>query len=276
MGRVIKHPDISQVTTVNKLTIPFSQVRGGSLTIAVTVVMGSTILRAQSDRLEVTGTNPSVTALAPVTPTNIAFRKLMQQETGLRQFLSPNCPRFSEDNKGGVGICQVTDPRPTDDQVWSWIENVRAGWQFYQDKQSHAKNYPALVRNGTHFKGLVKAYNDQRAMQNKPAAGASPASPAPALKPLTIELPDFNDEQLQWDTVRGYNGYAGGLHEYRVRVDKNGLLVVKVDAGGTKGTAEWEQISAADRTAQYDKIGLDADKRGDPNYVNNVMKQTGF
>ena len=276
LGRSIKHPDISQVTTTNKLTIPFTQVRGGNLTIAVTVVMGSSTLRAQSEKLEVTGTNPSVGVLAAVAPSNAAFRKLMRLESGLQQFRSPGCPLFSADNLGGVGICQITNPAPTDDQVWSWKENVKAGWQFYQSKQSVARAYPTHVREGS-FKTLVKTYNDQRLAQSKTGAhGSGAASPATALKPLTVTLPDFTDEQLQRDTIRGFNGYAGGLHEYRVRVDNNGLLVVTVDASGTKGTAEWQVISAADRTAHYDQVGLDKKFRGDPNYVDDVMAKDGF
>jgi hypothetical protein len=261
MGRSIKHPDITQVTAANQWTIPFSQVRGGNLSIAVTVMIGSTLLQAQSDKLEITGTNPSTTALAPVAPANDAFRKLMQLESGLQQFRSPGCPKFSGDNYGGVGICQITKPRPTDDQVWNWKENVKAGWQIYREKETIAGRYPANVRNGD-FKALVKAYNDQRLAQSKP--------------PLTVELPDFTDGQLQRDTIRGYNGYPAGLHEYRVRVDKNGLLVVSADAAGSRGTAEWEQMSPDDRKAYYDKSGIDESHRGDVNYVNDVMKQPGF
>jgi hypothetical protein len=40
--------------------------------------------------------------------------------------------------------------------------------------------------------------------------------------------------------------------------DANGMLVVKVDPSGVKGMAEWEVISAQDRTAEYDRRQIPA------------------
>jgi len=249
--------------------------------ISLIVRVGTVTLTAQSQNLQVTGTNPSVGALLSATPNNDAFKKLMRIESGLSQFLSPTCPYFSEDDYGGVGICQVTDPAPTDDQVWSWKENVKAGWQLYQQKEKAARGYPAHVRNSVEFQTLVTAYNNQRLAKSTAAAStagggqARTSNEAPP-KPLLIELPDYTPDQLQRDTIRGYNGYAGGLHEYRVKVDENGLLGVTEDATGTKGTAEWEVITAAERTAYYDKINLPKKKRGDPNYVEDVEAKPSF
>jgi hypothetical protein len=50
-SRLIRHPDISQVTTANKFTVPFTQVRRGDLTIGVTVMVGNATLAAQSQNL---------------------------------------------------------------------------------------------------------------------------------------------------------------------------------------------------------------------------------
>jgi hypothetical protein len=61
-----------------------------------------------------------------------------------------------------------------------------------------------------------------------------------------------------------------------VKVDKDGLLIVTEDPSGTKGKAEWEQISAADRTAYYDSIQIAPNRRGDPNYVDDVEGQVSF
>lgn len=49
------------------------------------------------------------------------------------------------------------------------------------------------------------------------------------------------------------------------KTDEHNLLVVHLDEGGRTGTAEWERIAAADR-----------DAAGDPNYVDDVLSQTGF
>ena len=94
------------------------------------------------------------------------------------------------------------------------------------------------------------------------------------MKPLVIELPDYTDEQLQRDTIRAFNGYAGGLHEYRVKVDANGLLVVTVNAAANKGTAEWELVTADARNAFYDEKKIT--RRGDPNYVEDVLARASF
>jgi hypothetical protein len=265
--RKISHPDITQTTSTNKFTIPFTAIRGGDLTIGVTVTVGKVTLTAQSKSLRIVGTNPSIGALQAVTPNNDAFKKLMRYESDLKQFLSPSCPHFSEDNQGGVGICQLTDPPPNPDQVWSWKANLNAGWALYKKKETTARNYPEVVRKSADFLAKVKAYNDQRAA--KATKGAT-------VKPLAIELPDYDDDQLQRDTLRGFNGYAGGLHEYRVKVDKDGILVITENASGTKGTAQWEVITAAERIAYYDKINLDKRKRGDPNYVDSVETQASF
>ena len=267
LNRQISHPEINQATQTNVFTIPFAQVRGGELTISVSVRVGNVTVTATSEKLQVTGTNPSTSALMNAVLTGDAFKKLMRLESGLRQFRGPTCPLFSGDNLGGVGICQITTPAPTDDQVWSWKENVRAGLDFYRSKENVARQYPRHVRDSQAFKALVKDYNDKRAAKSKPET---------PLKALTITLPDYTAEQLERDTVRGFNGYAGGLHEYRVKVDAAGVLVVTGAAGGTTGTAEWEVISAEARIAEYDKLNIPANHRGDPNYVDDVYAQQAF
>jgi hypothetical protein len=301
-GRVIKHPELTQQGLSEKFPLKFTQVRGGDLTVSVTVTGGTLNVSKSSEKLKIIGTNPSVGTLTTYVqmPSRPGFRKLMRLESGLKQFRSPSCPLFSSDNFGGVGICQITKPAPSDDEVWSWKANVAAGWKLYQSKEQEAKNYVKNLKTGAEFQALVKAYNDNRIAKAKAAAavtpgvagtaGAQPTSaptaPVPGLqpppagagevKPLTIELPDYTDEQLERDTLRGFNGWAGQLHEYKVKVDANGLLVVTMDASGLTGKAEWQLVTAADRTAYYDKIGLDQNKRGDPNYVDDVEKLSSF
>jgi hypothetical protein len=129
------------------------------------------------------------------------------------------------------------------------------------------RGHPKRVRASTEFRAQVADYNKERAQKGRPGK---------PLAPLNVDLPDYTTEQLERDTIRGYNGYAAGLHEYRVKVDADGLLAVSVDSSGTRGTAEWEVISAQERVAEYDRRNIPTNLRGDPSYVDAVFAQAGF
>jgi hypothetical protein len=268
MNRRIEHPEINASTQSNTFTIPFTLIRGGDLTIEVTGRVGNSMVIGRSQGLKVVGTNPSTAALLRAAIMTDAFKRLMRHESGLQQFRPAQCPYFSRDNLGGVGICQITNPRPTDDQVWSWKENLKRGLQLYKEKENVARAYPRRVREGATFKALVDEFNSDRLAQSTPSA---------PLRALNIQLPDYTQDQLERDTVRGFNGYAGdGLHEYRVRLDANNKLFVNVDLGGLNGTAEWERVTAAARIAVYQSKGLASTRWGDPDYVENVYRQASF
>jgi hypothetical protein len=269
-GRVTKHTPISASTSTNAFAIPFTQVRGGDLIVAVSVKVGDATLTAQSSGLTILGTNPSIAALQAAAPASDTFRRLTRLESGLRQFLSPSCPLFSGDNLGGVGLCQLTNPTPTDDQVWSWKANLEGGTALWKSKETTARGFAAQMRKNASFQTLVQAYNSQRAAAAT-AGGSSVAAP-----PISITLPDYTDDQLQRETLRGFNGWAAQLHEFRPRVDANGILVVTVAAGASTGTAEWEVLTVDERNAFYDAAGIAANHRGDVNYVNDVMKKDTF
>ncbi|KQO22027.1 hypothetical protein ASF11_06390 [Acidovorax sp. Leaf76] len=254
-GRSSQHSRIAPQTGLSPTwRIPFTEVRGGLLTVQVIMRVGTTEQRARAS-WTVVGTNPTGTAIRAfansIGANRPVFRKKMRQESSLQQFRTPsNWPKYSSDGLGGVGLCQLTRPAPTADQTWNWKDNVRGGWALYQEKERIAKSYPRNVRTGERFRNLVTAWNRARTAQGLPA--------------LPVELPDYTPEQLELDTLRGFNGYANGLHEYRVRQD-NGVLFVTVDGSGTRGFAEWERVPVADRGTV-----------GDPNYVENVLAQSDF
>jgi hypothetical protein len=255
-GRTTTHRAIApQQGPSNTYVIPFTEVRGGVLTVAVSVRVGTSTLAASSQGLSIVGTNPTPAAIKTkanaIGATKVRFRKQMRQESALRQFTAAGWPLYSADNLGGVGLCQITRPAPTAGQTWNWKDNVEAGWSLYLEKERIARAYPAQVRAGAAFRALVQAWNAQ------PARSGAP--------PVNVTLPDYTADQLELDTIRGFNGFAGGLHEFRVRVDVRGVLVVTLDASGRNGSAEWERVPVADRGSA-----------GDPNYVNNVEAQADF
>ena len=263
VGRTTSHPPINVTTATNSLRIPFTAVRGGTLSVTVTTQVAGAPASATAT-LQINGTNPTLGALQAATlGAPDLFKKLMRLESGLRQFLSPACPLFSGDNLGGVGLCQIT-PAINDDQIWSWKQNLQDGLALWAEKRRIAAAYPNHVRQSPEFSAQVAAYNAQRM--------ARPANPP--LRPISITVPDYTPDQLDLDTVRGFNGFAAGVHEYRLLTDANGILVVTVDPAGATGVAQWQQISPAERTAIYDQLNVT--RRGDVNYVADVQRQASF
>jgi hypothetical protein len=267
-ARVISHPTITQTVVGGSFTIPFTQIRGGVLTISVKATVQGRILTAQSNGLVILGTNPPVASAQAALPHD-TLRRIARFESGYRQFNSAagggtnKCPLFSSDNLGGAGIMQLTSPQPTPDQIWDWTANIRAGVLVFNQKVTAARNYPGQVRGSAGFQNLVQAFNQNRVAHGLPA--------------VQVTLPaftsgDFNNnlQQLELDAIRGFNGWGGHdafgfpLHEFRVAVDSTGLLRVNIDATGTHGTAIWERVPVADRPQTF----------GDPNYVNHVLAQS--
>ena len=236
--------------------IHFPRVRGGLLTISAAVNLPSGCFEKGTKGLRIRGINP------PRQEVNRAcgdqwLQKMVLQESRRRQFAADpetgasNCPLFSGDRLGGVGLLQITVPKPTDDEHWNWKANIERGMQILNEKRNIARQYPAQVRASHGFQDLLRRFN----------AGRNP--------PAVIQLPDFTPVQLEMDAVRGYNGWAGRdafglpLHEFRVPVDAQGNLRVTINASH-HGVIEWEQVPAADRPQNT----------GDPNYVRNVERQT--
>lgn len=127
---------------------------------------------------------------------------------------------------------------------------MSGGRALYLEKERAARAYPERMRSSADFRSLVADWNAARARRG--------------LRAVPVTLPDYTDEELALDTIRGFNGYAGGLHEFRVR-RVNGTLAVTLDDTGTRGTAEWERVPVNERGT-----------RGDPNYVHHIEAQPDF
>lgn len=317
------------------IVVNFNQIRGGTLTISATAEIGGKLLKGETKGWRIQGTNPEPADVNKVLPDD-TFRKLTCLESQKKQFVpAPSegnamYPQFSGDGCLGVGICQLTNPQPTDDQIWDWTENVKAGVDLYNDKSDQAKSYPSRVAKSPNFIALAKAYIDDLnkaaapkagapaaapagavpAAAGTPAAGATsaaaagtpaaaaapaaataasppagtaaapaagtPAAPAAAAAPpakLEVKVPEFTADQLEDDTIRGFNGWAGDdgftkgpksgrpeLHEFRIQRDpKTNKLVVVTDAKTGTLSAVWERVPVTDRPSA-----------GDPNYIADV------
>ena len=87
-GRSTAHSPIDgQAGTRNTYRIPFKEVRGGVLTVTVSVKVGTTTLTATSKDLTIAGTNPPPATIKTwansIGATKVRFRKQMRQESSL-------------------------------------------------------------------------------------------------------------------------------------------------------------------------------------------------
>jgi hypothetical protein len=256
-GRAREINDQFGFTTIGgKATINFPRVRGGQLTIAASVNLPAQSCSTQTNELHIRGVNPPVDEVNAACGIEIV-QKMVMHESGCRQFNAPRdggvseCPLFSGDRMGGVGLFQITNPPPAPEDHWDWRANINHGLQILAQKRVSASNYAARVRNSPVFQSLIQRFNSSRN------------------SPVQIVLPDFTPAQLDLDATRGYNGWAGKdafgnvLHEFRVPLDDAGNLVVDVGSDN-RGVIQWEQVPGSDRPQNT----------GDPNYVANVLAQT--
>src|SRR5438552_112222 len=83
-SRVVSHPDMGERTTTAEWKIPFTKIRGGNLSIAVTAKVGNQNLEATLSQvggkpLRVLGSNPSKLQLHQAIPSK-ALRLIVQNE----------------------------------------------------------------------------------------------------------------------------------------------------------------------------------------------------
>lgn len=89
----------------------------------------------------------AVRAFLATIPDTDGFDRIIEQESHFRHFRAEGVPIVSFD--GGYGMCQLTNPVPTFEQVWNWKENVRAGAALFQRKVNAARAY--LSQQGRPF-----------------------------------------------------------------------------------------------------------------------------
>jgi len=85
------------------------------------------------------GTNPSpaeISAYLTLKPTSRGMDRIIQHESKCRQFDKRGEPLRSFDN--GYGLCQVTNPAPSIEQVWNWKLSVDLGLVVLAQKRADA------------------------------------------------------------------------------------------------------------------------------------------
>ncbi|MDB5917003.1 MAG: hypothetical protein JWR40_1237 [Massilia sp.] len=91
--------------------------------------------------VNVIGTNPSeaeATAYLATRADGKGFDRILKQESGFRHFKNGE-PIKSFDN--GYGMCQLTKPVPTFEQIWNWKLNIDGGLALFAQKRSLALAY---------------------------------------------------------------------------------------------------------------------------------------
>ncbi|WP_419809602.1 hypothetical protein [Sphingomonas sp.] len=111
---------------------------GGTLTIT-----GTAAGKSAAVTVKIVGANPSLQELRDFTrplPQGPDLLLILEHETHGRHFNTGRVhngePIVSFD--GGYGISQLTTPRPTYEQCWSWKENVRGGIALFATKRADA------------------------------------------------------------------------------------------------------------------------------------------
>ena len=118
--------------------------RGGRLTVKVTAGGVSATIT-----VSIRAVNPSVTEVTSYLnsrPNSDGFGAIVAHETNTVHFKN-SAPLKSGDS--GFGICQLTNPRPTFEQVWNWKLNIDAGLALFAQKRAAAMAF--LGQDGRAF-----------------------------------------------------------------------------------------------------------------------------
>ncbi len=110
---------------------------GGTLTVRAEAGKASTTIT-----VKIKGTNPSsseVTQYLATKANSAGFDKIIEHESKFKHFNSSSEPVKSFDN--GYGMCQLTTPAPTFEQVWNWKMNIDGGLKLFEQKRTSAIAY---------------------------------------------------------------------------------------------------------------------------------------
>lgn len=110
---------------------------GGTLTVTAHAPGG-----IASITVRIKGQNPTreqVTDYLSTCKNTAGFDKILEHESHFRHFDNNGEPVVSFD--GGYGMCQLTNPRPSYEQVWNWKKNIDGGLTLFGHKRTEAIGY---------------------------------------------------------------------------------------------------------------------------------------
>lgn len=125
---------------------------GGVLTVNVQAGQNSASLSVR-----ITGANPAaadVDAYLRTKANSDGFAAIIAHESQYKHFNATGEPIRSFDN--GYGMCQLTTPPPTFEQVWNWKRNVDAGLALFSQKRAAALAY--LAQNNRSYTATQLKY----------------------------------------------------------------------------------------------------------------------
>jgi hypothetical protein len=123
---------------------------GGSLSVIVEAKDAKNAKVSATMVVKVRGDNPSAAEVDAYLATKLdsaGFDKIVQKESRYKHFNHSAEPIKSFD--GGYGLCQLTTPKPTYEQVWNWKRNIDGGLALFQLKRASAIGY--LTQSGRSY-----------------------------------------------------------------------------------------------------------------------------
>lgn len=110
---------------------------GGTLTVKAEANKSSATIS-----VKIKGSTPSAAEVKQYLSTKsdgAGFDKIVEHESKFKHFNQSNEPVKSFDN--GYGMCQLTTPTPTFEQVWNWKLNIDGGLKLFAQKRTAAITY---------------------------------------------------------------------------------------------------------------------------------------
>jgi hypothetical protein len=259
-------------------------IRGGDVTLTASAVVNGAQVTGQKTGYKILGylrdsaADQQARRNIRTVLKNTTLRKIASRESGGHQFATDGYPLWSSDDKRGAGVMQITNPSPTDDEVWSWLQNVTAGQTLFKSDGKLGAVGRLRARVAMNANRVEAAI---RLLQNLP--------------PITVTVPElsrkaaatfdaqfdnitYSDTLYQFEqcVIRTFNGVSGNdpfsgenLHEFQL---------VSVPTAGppfnassrrplldANGRAQWRHVTSGDREA------LPGVYPGDADYVNHVL-----